>query len=65
MAHLPSEPADPFLTHLVALVSVYTVGHPTTPIPQYLGPSTWQTDHVLREITMLAKRMSDAEHALN
>ncbi|KAF9027257.1 hypothetical protein BDZ89DRAFT_1067080 [Hymenopellis radicata] len=60
-----SEPADPFLTHLVALVSVYTVGHPTTPIPQYLGPSTWQTDRVLREITMLAKRMSDAEHALN
>ncbi|KAF9008664.1 hypothetical protein BDZ89DRAFT_1095245 [Hymenopellis radicata] len=56
---------DDFLSHLVALLSVYTVGQPTTPIPRYVGASTWQSDSILRSVSDLAKRMTTAEAALN
>lgn len=56
---------DDFLSHLVALLSVYTVGPATSPTPRYFGASTWQTDSILRSVSDLAKRMTTAEAALN
>ena len=55
----------PFLTHLVATLSVYEVGPPTAPVPVYNGPSDWYTDTILRSLSAMARRMYTAEEAWN
>lgn len=55
----------PFLTHLVATLSVYEVGPPTAPVPIYNGPSDWYTDTILRSLSAMARRMYTAEEAWN
>jgi hypothetical protein len=56
---------DPFLSHLVALLSVYEVGpQVAAPVPTWTGPSAWYQDTILRAITSLARRAYTAEDAL-
>lgn len=55
----------PFITHLVATLSVYEVGPPTAPVPVYNGPSDWCTDTILRSLAAMARRMYTAEEAWN
>ncbi|KAF9494428.1 hypothetical protein BDN71DRAFT_1373245, partial [Pleurotus eryngii] len=51
----------PFLSYLVALLSVYELGPNSAPPPRYDGPSDWQTDSIIRSLTAVAKRMYEAE----
>ena len=55
---------DPFLAHLILILSVYVL--PTSPsdIPSYNGPSTCQTDNILRALNTMARRMYAAEDNL-
>lgn len=61
--------AHPFLSHLVALLSVYelqptvasTAGTPGIPLPRYEGPTDWQTDAIERSLGVIANRMRSAE----
>ena len=55
----------PFITHLVATLSIYEVGPPTAPVPVYNGPSDWYTDTILRSLAAMARRMYTAEEAWN
>lgn len=55
---------DPFLSHLVATLSVYELGPGSTPIPRYDGPSNWQTETIIRSLSAMARRMYSAEEAL-
>ncbi|KAL4267517.1 histidine kinase [Pleurotus pulmonarius] len=58
----PLPPPDhPFLSYLVALLSVYELGPNSAPPPRYDGPSDWQTDIIIRSLTAVAKRMYEAE----
>ncbi|OCH92002.1 hypothetical protein OBBRIDRAFT_699861, partial [Obba rivulosa] len=56
----------PFLSHLVALLSIYELGPGplATPIPRYHGPSDWQTDTILRSLSAITRRMYTAEEEL-
>ncbi|CAG8675932.1 10491_t:CDS:2, partial [Acaulospora colombiana] len=71
--------AHPFLTHLVALLSVYelppsinnnpTTGHalgrtPGIPLPRYGGPRSAQTDAIEKSLGIIASRMRNAEEKL-
>ncbi|KAG6333867.1 hypothetical protein ID866_5222 [Astraeus odoratus] len=55
---------DPFLSHLIALLSTYELCPMSTPPPRYDGPGDWQTDSILRSLAAVARRMYTAEEAL-
>lgn len=55
---------DPFLSHLIALLSTYELCPMSTPPPRYDGPGDWQTDSILRSLSAVARRMYTAEEAL-
>ncbi|KAI0071451.1 hypothetical protein K474DRAFT_1606917, partial [Panus rudis PR-1116 ss-1] len=55
----------PFISHLIALLSVYELGPSSTPVPKYEGPSDWQTQSILRSLGAMAQRMYTAEEAYN
>jgi osomolarity two-component system sensor histidine kinase NIK1 len=55
---------DPFLSHLVALLSSYELCPMSTPTPRYDGPGDWQTDSILRSLSAVARRMYTAEDTL-
>lgn len=55
----------PFVSHLIALLSVYELGPSSTPIPKYEGPSDWQSQSILRSLGAMARRMYTAEEAYN
>lgn len=56
--------SDPFLAHLVLVLSIYELGPFPAPVPRYDGPSTWQTDNILRALKTMARRMYTAEDTL-
>lgn len=56
--------SDPFLAHLILILSIYEIGIPGAPIPRYDGPSTWQTDHILRALKTISNRMYTPEDTL-
>jgi hypothetical protein len=56
--------ADPFLSHLVLVLSIYELGPFPAPVPRYDGPSSWQTDNILRALKTMARRMYTAEETL-
>lgn len=56
--------SDPFLAHLILILSIYDLPHSPSPIPGYNGPSTWQTDNILRALKTMARRMYTAEETL-
>lgn len=55
----------PFVSHLIALLSVYELGPSSAPVPKYEGPSDWQTQSILRSLGAMARRMYTAEEAYN
>jgi osomolarity two-component system, sensor histidine kinase NIK1 len=57
--------SEMFNTHLVALLSVYETGPSPAPLPQYNGPTDWQTDNILRSLASMARRMYTAEQTLD
>lgn len=60
-----STPSDLFLSHLIAVFSIYEVGPTPAPLPRYDGPSDWQTDSILRSLSAITRRMYTAEDTLN
>ena len=62
----PAQPSisSPFLSHLIALLSIYELGPNSAPPPRYDGPSDWQTDTIERSLAAVAKRMYAAEEHL-
>lgn len=54
----------PFLSHLIAVFSIYELGPSPAPLPRYDGPGDWQTDSILRSLNSLARRMYTAEETL-
>ncbi|CAL1702932.1 unnamed protein product [Somion occarium] len=65
MATMASPPVDqmalqslqhPFVSHLIALLSVYELGPSSAPVPKYEGPSDWQTQSILRSLGAMARR---------
>lgn len=58
-------PQDPFLSHLIAVLSIYELGPFPAPLPRYDGPSDWQTDSILRSLSALTRRIYTAEDTLN
>lgn len=56
--------SDPFLAHLILILSIYELGPSPSPIPSYDGPSTRQTDHILRTLKTMAHRMYTAEDTI-
>ncbi|KAA1473197.1 hypothetical protein DENSPDRAFT_779638, partial [Dentipellis sp. KUC8613] len=59
-----AQKSDPFLSHLVAVLSIYELGPFPAPVPRYDGPSDWQTDSILRALGAMARRMYTAEETL-
>ena len=55
---------DPFISHLVVVLSIYELGPFPTPVPRYNGPSNWQTDNILNALKTMARRMYTAEETL-
>ncbi len=55
------ETPDHFRSHLIALLSVYSLGPSTAPLPKYNGPTDWQTDSILRSLAQFSARMYAAE----
>jgi len=55
---------DPFLSHLIVLLSTYELCPMSTPPPRYDGPGDWQTDSILRSLSAVARRMYTAEDTL-
>lgn len=58
---MSSSITHPFLSHLVAVLSVYELGPHPTPLPRYDGPKDWQTDAIERSLASVARRMHTAE----
>ncbi|KAH7905547.1 hypothetical protein BJ138DRAFT_751504 [Hygrophoropsis aurantiaca] len=56
--------SDPFLSHLIALLSTYELCPMSTPPPRYDGPTDWQTDTIIRSLGAVARRMYTAEETL-
>ncbi|KAF8523467.1 putative nik-1 protein (Os-1p protein) [Hysterangium stoloniferum] len=56
--------SHPFLSHLVAVLSIYELGPTPTPLPRYDGPADWQTDAIERSLANVARRMYTAETSL-
>ena len=59
------DPVHPFLAYLVLILSIYDRSPSPSSIPTYNGPSTEQTDIILRALTAMARRMYAAEDTLN
>ncbi len=55
---------DPFVAHLVVVLSIYELGPFPAPVPRYNGPSNWQTDNILNALKTMARRMYTAEETL-
>ncbi|KAH8103229.1 hypothetical protein DFH11DRAFT_1521137, partial [Phellopilus nigrolimitatus] len=55
---------DAFLSHLIALLSVYEIQPVTTPVPRYDGPRDWYKDTILHSLAVMARRMYSAEEAI-
>jgi osomolarity two-component system sensor histidine kinase NIK1 len=55
---------DPFISHLVVVLSIYELGPFPAPVPRYSGPSNWQTDNILNALKTMARRMYTAEDTL-
>ncbi|KAH9168376.1 hypothetical protein EDB89DRAFT_1855582, partial [Lactarius sanguifluus] len=55
---------DPFISHLVVVLSIYELGPFPAPVPRYNGPSNWQTDNILNALKTMARRMYTAEDTL-
>ncbi|KXN83025.1 hypothetical protein AN958_01913 [Leucoagaricus sp. SymC.cos] len=55
---------DPFLRHIVLLLSVYEIGTKAAPPPIWHGPETWQTISITRAIKALGERLWMAEEAM-
>jgi len=72
MPQISSVPEHPFLSHLVALLSIYdlepnpkaSAGTPAIPLPRYEGPRDLQTDAIERSLAKIAHRMRHAEEKL-
>jgi len=74
MSQRSGVPEHPFLSHLLALLSVYelesnidpkpSAGTPAIPLPRYEGPRDFQTDAIERSLANLAHRMHVAEEKL-
>lgn len=60
----PNGLADTFLSHLVAVLSIYELGPFPAPVPRYDGPQDWQTESIMRSLSAMARRMYTAEEAL-
>lgn len=56
--------SDPFLAHLILILSIYELGPSPSPIPSYDGPSTRQTHHILCTLKTMAHRMYTAEDTI-
>lgn len=57
---------EPFLTHLLALFSLYELGPPPVQgFPVYQGPKDWQTEAIERSLKSMARRMYTAESELS
>ncbi|KAF7980985.1 hypothetical protein HWV62_5217 [Athelia sp. TMB] len=56
---------DPFLSHLIAVFSIYELAPSPAPLPRYEGPSDWQTDSILRSLGTIIGRMYTAEETLD
>ncbi|KAI0044635.1 hypothetical protein FA95DRAFT_1544784 [Auriscalpium vulgare] len=59
-----TQQSDPFLAHLVAVLSIYELGGSTAPVPRYDGPSDGQIEHILRAVDAMARRMFTAEETV-
>ena len=57
-------PGDPFLSHLVAVLSLLEVGAPSSPIPRYDGPMDWQAESILRSLGVVGRRMGEAQEKI-
>ncbi|KIM74788.1 hypothetical protein PILCRDRAFT_14103 [Piloderma croceum F 1598] len=57
-----SQGQDPFLSHLISLLSIYELGllFPVS-LPTYDGPNNWQTESILRSLSALIRRIHFAE----
>jgi hypothetical protein len=56
-----SQGQDPFLSHLVSVLSIYELGLFPASLPTYDGPSNWQTESILRSLSALTHRIYLAE----
>ncbi|KXN86097.1 Hybrid signal transduction histidine kinase J [Leucoagaricus sp. SymC.cos] len=56
--------SDPFLRHIVLLLSVYEIGTKVAPPLIWHGPETWQTISITRAIKALRERLWMAEKAM-
>lgn len=56
---------DPFLRHIILLLSVYELGTKSAPPPVWYGIRTWQTDAIIRAIVALGRRLWDAEEDID
>jgi hypothetical protein len=53
-----------FLSHLVAVLSIYELGPFPAPLPQYKDKTDWQAESIMRSLTVMAHRMYNAEEQL-
>jgi osomolarity two-component system, sensor histidine kinase NIK1 len=56
-----SQGQDPFLSHLISVLSIYELGLFPVSLPTYDGPTNWQTESVLRSLNALTCRIRFAE----
>src|ERR1700733_2345867 len=56
-----SQGQDPFLSHLISVLSIYELGLFPASLPTYDGPSNWQTEFILRSLSALTCRIHFAE----
>ena len=52
---------DPFLSHLMRVLTMFETESIPTPLPTYDGPQDGQTDAIQRSLALLARRMHTAE----
>ncbi len=55
---------EPFLNHLVAVLSIYELGAYPAPVPRYDGPHDWHTETILRSLSAIVKRLDVAEETV-
>lgn len=53
--------SHPFLDHLVAVLAIYEQGSLSAPLPRYEGPTTSQTQSILRSLEIIARRPTPDE----
>lgn len=68
MSQSSSVPEHPFVSYLVALLSIYELesnpNAPTIPLPSYEGPRDFKTDIIERSLAKIVHRMHIAEEKL-